>query len=447
MHAPPFCVSSQPVILYWILINILAITFRVYFRRIYLVNASVLPKDKPVLLAPNHPNSFLDGVLLSVMLRCRLFIMARGDVFQKPLANWALRSMRVLPIFRAEDGAGNEQAAKNQQTYNECYEIFHRRGNVLIFPEGICVTERRLRPMKKGAAKMTFEAITKYEEMDLQIIPVGLNYSNPGTFREEVCINMGKPIAAKEYLKLLQDDNQPKAVTDFNTRLFDALERELVIIKEPANDLVGAQYLQIARNHYKPSFWGFVKTTKKRFLAEKRAAGDLNQLYESDPERFESFKGKILDYYAALDEARIKDRYFSFLWYEKIGYLLFTLLFFIPASIGLVLNFLPVVLAKRVADKTVKRIEFYDSVNIGAGAIFALLHFILWLAVLIPFFGWYGILMTIGIRLLGWLYLFWYEAAGNTLYWMRVLFTSKGRTLNLPLQSQRKFILGYFDQA
>ena len=87
----------------------------------------------------------MDGVLLSVLLRSRLSLLARGDVFKKPTANKALRSMRLLPIYRMEDGAGNEQAAKNQQTFNECYEIFRKNGMVLIFPEGYCVSERRLR--------------------------------------------------------------------------------------------------------------------------------------------------------------------------------------------------------------------------------------------------------------------------------------------------------------
>jgi len=433
------------VILYWILINVLALAFRVYFRRIYIINPSALPKDKPVLLAPNHPNSFLDGVLLSVMLRSKIFIMARGDVFKKPLANWALRSMRVLPIFRAEDGAGSEQAAKNQQTYNECYEIFHRNGNVVIFPEGLCVTERRLRPLKKGAAKLSFEALEKYHEMDLQILPIGMNYSNPGKFREEVCINIGKPIPVRDFSKLLQEENPAKAIQQFNERLYEALEKEMVIIKDPANDVIGAQYLQMARNHYKPSFWGFIKTSKKRFLAEKRAANDLNNLSETNPTSFEVFKSKINDYLQGLEEVKVSDKHFTIPLHEKLLYLIFTIVFAIPAIIGLLINFPPIILAKRVADKTVKRIEFYDSVNIGAGAIYSMIYFLLLCAILMPIFGLNGLLMVIGLRLLGLIFLYWKETAINTLHWFRILFTSKGRNFKRALQSQRNFILEYFN--
>ncbi len=386
----------------------------------------------------------MDGVLLSVLLRCKLSLLARGDVFKKPTANKALRSMRLLPIYRMEDGAGNEQAAKNQQTFNECYEIFRKNGMVLIFPEGYCVSERRLRPMKKGAAKMAFEAIEKYPEMDLQVIPVGMNYSNSGHFREEVCINFGHPIAVQSYMELLKEGKQNKAITDFNTKLFEDLEREMVIIKDPSNDQVGNQYLLMARNQYKPAFFGFFKKTKKRFLAEKRAANDLNHLSETNPESFETFRNNISNYFETLKNLKIKDKYFAIPVFEKILYLIFTIVFAVPALVGLLLNFIPVRMAKNIAGAKVKKIEFYDSVYMGSAAIIGIIYSLLLIIICIGFMGWVGVFMGIGIRLLGYLFLFWQEAAFNTKYWYIVLLTRKGRSMRNSLHSQRKFILDYF---
>lgn len=386
----------------------------------------------------------MDGVLLSVLLRCKLSLLARGDVFKKPTANKALRSMRLLPIYRMEDGAGNEQAAKNQQTFNECYEIYRKNGMVLIFPEGYCVSERRLRPMKKGAAKMAFEAIEKYPEMDLQVIPVGMNYSNSGHFREEVCINFGHPIAVQSYMELLKEGKQNKAITDFNTKLFEDLEREMVIIKDPSNDQVGNQYLLMARNQYKPAFFGFFKKTKKRFLAEKRAANDLNHLSETNPESFETFRNNISNYFETLKNLKIKDKYFAIPVFEKILYLIFTIVFAVPALVGLLLNFIPVRMAKNIAGAKVKKIEFYDSVYMGSAAIIGIIYSLLLIIICIGFMGWVGVFMGIGIRLLGYLFLFWQEAAFNTKYWYIVLLTRKGRSMRNSLHSQRKFILDYF---
>lgn len=386
----------------------------------------------------------MDGVLLSVLLRSRLSLLARGDVFKKPTANKALRSMRLLPIYRMEDGAGNEQAAKNQQTFNECYEIFRKNGMVLIFPEGYCVSERRLRPMKKGAAKMAFEAIEKYPEMDLQVIPVGMNYSNSGHFREEVCINFGHSIAVQSYMELLKEGKQNKAITDFNTKLYEDLEREMLIIKDPSNDQVGNQYLLMARNQYKPAFFGFFKKTKKRFLAEKRAANDLNHLSETNPESFETFRNNISNYFETLKNLKIKDKYFAIPLFEKILYLIFTIVFAVPALVGLLLNFIPVRMAKNIAGAKVKKIEFYDSVYMGSAAIIGIIYSLLLIIICIGFMGWVGVFMGIGIRLLGYLFLFWQEAAFNTKYWYIVLLTRKGRSMRNSLHSQRKFILDYF---
>ena len=386
----------------------------------------------------------MDGVLLSVLLRSRLSLLARGDVFKKLTANKALRSMRLLPIYRMEDGAGNEQAAKNQQTFNECYEIFRKNGMVLIFPEGYCVSERRLRPMKKGAAKMAFEAIEKYPEMDLQVIPVGMNYSNSGHFREEVCINFGHPIAVQSYMELLKEGKQNKAITDFNTKLFEDLEREMVIIKDSSNDQVGNQYLLMARNQYKPAFFGFFKKTKKRFLAEKRAANDLNHLSETNPESFETFRNNVSNYFETFKNLKIKDKYFAIPLFEKILYLIFTIVFAVPALVGLLLNFIPVRMAKNIAGAKVKKIEFYDSVYMGSAAIIGIIYSLLLIIICMGFIGWIGVFMGIGIRLLGYLFLFWQEAAFNTKYWFIVLLTRKGRSMRNSLHSQRKFILDYF---
>jgi len=433
------------VILYWFLIYLFYFAFRTYFRRIYLINLYLLPKDKPVLLASNHPNSFLDGIILAAILRRKVSLLARGDAFRNPIANWTLRSMRLLPIFRSRDvKEGDNQISLNQKTYNECYDLFNKNRIVVIFPESVCVNERRLRPLKKGAAKMAFGAFEKYPNMDIMVVPVGLNYSNPRHFRQDVCINFGHPIPISDYFQLIAEEKQAKAIVDLNERLSRAIEQEMVIIKEPKNDFIGAQYLEMARNEYKPSFFGFFKKTKNRFLAEKRAATDLNNLFEEDLGKFEIFEKKIIDYYEGLNLIKISDKHFSFPFLEKIFYLIFTLLTAIPAFAGLLLNFLPTYAAKKIADSKVKKEEFYDSVIIGLGGLFGIIYSFFLLIACLPFLGRYSLLVVFGIRLLGYLFLFWHEAAINTKNWFILIFSEKGRNIRKGLESQRQFILDYF---
>ena len=52
--------------LYYFLKTILSIPFRVFARHVYLDGLENIPKDKPILLSSNHPNSFLDGIVYEV---------------------------------------------------------------------------------------------------------------------------------------------------------------------------------------------------------------------------------------------------------------------------------------------------------------------------------------------------------------------------------------------
>ena len=249
---------------------------------------------------------------------------------------------------------------------------------------------------------------------------------------------------ASEYMNMTDEKLAPKAMNELNMRVADSLEREMVIIRNPEDDEVAGKYLEMARNHYKPSFWGFIKNRKKRFLAEKRAANDLNDLSVNHPDTFYSFSEKVDDYFQKLKMLGISDKQFAIPFFEKVLYLLFAVVFAIPGLVGIALNFLPITLAESITRKKVKNLEFFDSVNFGIGMVLGVIYFWLLVLILMPIFGWYGFLIALGIRVLGFLYYYWSEAATNTLHWFKLMFTSKGRNLNKALKSQREFILHYF---
>ncbi len=68
----------------------------------------------------------------------------------------------------------------------------------MIFSEGRCVNEWHLRPLKKGTARL---AVSTWEKgIDLQVVPVGFNYSAFRVFGKNVHINFGKPLKKEEVL-------------------------------------------------------------------------------------------------------------------------------------------------------------------------------------------------------------------------------------------------------
>ena len=58
------------------------IAFRFYCRDLVINNRELLKIDGPLLLASNHPNSFLDAIILCTLFDKPVYSLARGDVFK-----------------------------------------------------------------------------------------------------------------------------------------------------------------------------------------------------------------------------------------------------------------------------------------------------------------------------------------------------------------------------
>jgi len=160
-----------------------------------------LKEKGPILLACNHPNSFLDGVILDTLFEQPLYSLARGDAFKKPFYSRLLSSLNLLPVYRTSEGA--ENLTSNYDTFDNCKDIFRKNGIIIIFSEGKCINEWHLRPLKKGTARL---AITSWaENIPLRVIPVGINYSSFRRFGKNMFINVGEMIEKKD-INLAQPD-------------------------------------------------------------------------------------------------------------------------------------------------------------------------------------------------------------------------------------------------
>ena len=133
---------------------------KIYCPRIVINKPELLNIDGPVLLAANHPNSFLDGMILTTLFRQPVYALARGDAFNHPLANKILRWLRQLPVYRTREGAENLSA--NYITFSACRKVFEKNGIVLIFSEAGCVNEWQLRPFKKRHGKARYQQLAKW---------------------------------------------------------------------------------------------------------------------------------------------------------------------------------------------------------------------------------------------------------------------------------------------
>lgn len=181
--------------IYTILHTLVRITLPLYYRKIHVTGIENFPKDKPVLLAVNHQNAFLDGVLVAYKLDKQLFFLARSDAFKGKLAAKILKAMNLVPIYRKQDGTGVEN---NAEIFKWCYKTLEENKPVLIFPEGTCEPHKHMFPLKKGMARIALGAVESFPNLDLQIVPVALNYEDHMAFRSKVWVDFGTPISVQQ---------------------------------------------------------------------------------------------------------------------------------------------------------------------------------------------------------------------------------------------------------
>jgi len=175
-------------VFYWLFKLYARFAFCIYCRKIIINKPLFLEEEGPLLLAANHPNSFLDGIILTTLFKRNVYSLARGDAFKKPWINRFLRSIHLLPVYRTSEGV--ENLGHNYTTFASCQEVFERKGIVMIFSEGRCKNEWHLRPLKKGTARLALNAWEK--GTPLRVIPIGFNYSSFRSFGKVVHINVGE---------------------------------------------------------------------------------------------------------------------------------------------------------------------------------------------------------------------------------------------------------------
>ncbi len=194
------------------------LVIHIFCRSIIINKPEILQARGPVLFAANHPNSFLDGMILTILLKQDLYSLARGDAFKNKRHEKILRWMHLLPVYRTSEGV--ENLSHNYTTFRECHDVFENKKHVIIFSEGRCINEWHLRPLRKGTARL---AISAWQAgINLTVIPLGFNYNTFRNFGKNVFINFGEPIT-KEIL--LPEQTDAKALLSFNEVLNSQLEK------------------------------------------------------------------------------------------------------------------------------------------------------------------------------------------------------------------------------
>ena len=189
---------------------------RVFYRRIDVIGLERVPERGPLIVVANHQNALVDPMLLLSTLPHRLVPIAKAPLFHSPLFGPLLRMTGAIPVHRRQDEPdASADPNRNAEMFARATSALRGGRAILIFPEGVSQAEPRLMPLRTGAARLALGA--ELEE-PVTILPVGLVFDEPGTFRTgRAVVRVGSPLvlapepatapgSAEERIRRVTDD-------------------------------------------------------------------------------------------------------------------------------------------------------------------------------------------------------------------------------------------------
>lgn len=312
-----------------------------FFRSIEVVGEEHLPRGVPLVLVSNHHNSLVDPILVLGTTGVHARFLAKATLWDVPFTRLLLELAAVIPVHRAQDGAGT---AQNEGTFAHCWDVLARGGAIALFPEGISHDAPRLARLRTGAARIVLGAAQRRGVRDTRIVPVGLTFEEKGKFRSRALVTIGEPLDPTPWLEQHASDG-PGAVRGLTEAVRQALER--VTLNYPSRRDVPiieqAAALWEARERDLPARLALEEAFRLRQTALR--------LYERararSPQRVAALSARVEAYQHRLAERRLRDEHVAARYprAEVIAYAIGSatlLLFWLPiAALGSLMNWIP----------------------------------------------------------------------------------------------------------
>jgi len=359
-----------------------------------------IPDNKPIIFIPNHVNGFVDPVVVGMLMKKKVRFFARGDVFKGKIARWFLEKMNISPMYRMSEGYSDVK--KNDVTFDECRRLLSQKKMLLIFPEGICIQDRRINRLKKGLARIILgveEASSNKE--DILIIPVGLNYSNPKNFGSRLFILFGQPIHVHDFHKMYEED-KVKAINEC-TRLMENKMKELIVhLDDERNDTFYEGLSEIYSRQWLQEENKDPADQEAEYEKNKVIAALINRMDKEDPLKLEALREMVMPYLTKVQSLGLRDHLLRKDLLAKISLKsslndFLVLWFGLPVYwIGRLLNWPPYKLGGRIASRKAKFVEFHASIYSNAGMLLWILYYVLQVGMIgLGFHNWYLIIVWV----------------------------------------------------
>ena len=304
---------------------------------------------------------------------------------------------------------------KNEETYERVYKLLSKNKKIMIFAEGLCIQERRLRPLKKGVPRMVFSGMEEINNRDLVVIPIGINYTNPKKFRSNIFFNVGEPIKVADFMA----DYKTHPAKTLNTflKFLEPKMKELIIhINNPEIDKLIEWLEEILMSDWCKEQKLNRGNPEHQYTIGKQITAMVNKADEENKNLITELNAKCELYFENLKAFKIRDWLINPNNKSKINWFNFAfrtilLIVFAPVCLrGMLGNYLPYKISQKISDAKIKVVEFHAAFNMTIGTILTWLFYILQFSIaysLAPNVGW-PVLVVLNSFLTGKFVLYYY---------------------------------------
>jgi 1-acyl-sn-glycerol-3-phosphate acyltransferase len=277
---------------------------RIFYKKVMYVHREKVPLNLPLIFTPNHQNALMDALAIEFSFDNQFVFVARSDIFKNKFIASLLYFFKILPVYRIRDGY--DSLKKNEMIFRKTLDIIRNKNGFVIFPEGNHAGVRRLRGLKKGFARIAFQA-AKAEDFipDIRVVPVGINYSDYEHFRSELLVIFGEAFPVSPFIDAYKK-NPARAYNQIKEKLAGALKPLMVHIESRHYD--ACRFLMKVYTEKACRQTGLnPEDLYDRFRAGKKVVAALERFESEHPKKMKKLADRVSDYQLLLKEMKLRD--------------------------------------------------------------------------------------------------------------------------------------------
>jgi len=261
-----------------------------FYRRLEVRGVENVPAAGPLLVAANHPNMFLDPLLLGATQPRALAFLAKATLFRSRLLGRFLAACGVLPVYRRSDSPG--ESAKNELTFEACHRHLERGGAIALFPEGLSHERQAVMPLKTGCARIALEAESRNAfQLGIQIAPVGFYLPERHLFRSDALVIYGSPLDPAPHFAHYREAPQ-EAVRQLTAELERRLRRLTLHVPQAEDEALIGELREIL---------AAPEAVARRLEVDQVLVDAVKYFQQNDPARYRRLRSEVLPYGRLLD--------------------------------------------------------------------------------------------------------------------------------------------------